>query len=89
MKIVLSGLGELAMFLKENSELVRHEKFPKSLSNFIPLLESLKKGCRCHHKSKMKSLNFQFQNLIIEEQEKENLKTLFPEGFELEGKVNV
>ena len=37
----------------------------------------------------MKSINYMFQNLVVTEEEKQNLKTLFPEGFELEGKVSV
>jgi|TARA_A100001201_G_scaffold58159_4_gene55955 hypothetical protein len=89
MRIYLNGLGELALFLKQNSKTVSNELFPKSLSSFIPLLESIKKGCRCHHKMKMKSINYMFQNLVVTEEEKQNLKTLFPEGFELEGKVSV
>ena len=56
MRIYLNGLGELALFLKQNSKTVSNELFPKSLSSFIPLLESIKKGCRCHHKMKMKSM---------------------------------
>lgn len=89
MSIIINGVGELAMFLKDNPNLVRHELFPKTLSNFIPLFESVKKGCKCHHRQKIKSINYSFNNLQINEEEKQNLKELFPEGFELVGKVKV
>jgi len=89
MSIIINGVGELAMFLKNNPKLVQHELFPKTLSKFIPLFESVKKGCKCHHRQKIKSINYSFSTLEINEEETQNLKELFPEGFELVGKVKV
>ena len=83
MEIELHGLGETLMFLKNNDNIVNHENFPKKLKDLKILAESLKRGCKCHHARKIQGIKASFQNMTIEGDDKQNLKTLFPEGFKI------
>lgn len=83
MKVSINGLAELIMFIKNNPTLLENENFPRNLKNLYKQHILLQSGCKCLFKTRLLILQQSFSKLKITEEEKENLKKIFTNGFEI------
>ena len=82
MLIELNGISEVVMFLKNNQSVRDLPNFPKLFNDIYAWAESIKKGCKCKQKVKLKIMKNMFNTIpCLSEEEKQNLSEIFPDGF--------